>query len=102
MCWHYDHVSGRNVLRNSVFSGKNQSVSQGFFRSTIVAIAMAFAALALEAQTNSDNSQFSLTISALRPSYKVGASVKLKIVMTNTSNREIDTEAVYDRSIDAS
>jgi hypothetical protein len=47
---------------------------------------MAFAALALEAQTNSDNSQFSLTISALRPSYKVGASVKLKIVMTNTSN----------------
>ncbi len=43
---------------------------------------------------------FTITIGALKPSYKAGSFVELKIVMTNTSNREIDAGSVYDRSID--
>lgn len=44
---------------------------------------------------------FSITISALKLSYKAGSSVELKVVMTNMSGREIDAGAVYDRSINA-
>lgn len=45
---------------------------------------------------------FTITISALKSSYKAGSFVELKIVMTNTSDREIDAGSVYDKSINIS
>lgn len=45
---------------------------------------------------------FSISISALSPSYKAGDSVDLKIVMTNTSDHEINASAVYEGSINSS
>jgi hypothetical protein len=43
---------------------------------------------------------FTITIRAMKPSYKAGARVELKVVMTNTWDREIDAGSVYDKSID--
>jgi len=42
---------------------------------------------------------FTITISAMKPSYKAGARVELKVVMANISDREIDAGSVYDNSI---
>jgi hypothetical protein len=44
---------------------------------------------------------FTIAISPLRSSVKVGESVNLKIVMTNTSDSEINAGAAWDGSIDA-
>jgi hypothetical protein len=45
------------------------------------------------------NQPFSITVSALKPSYKAGSAVELKVVMTNTSDHVIDAGAVYERTI---
>ena len=68
------------------------------FLAGVVSIAFTLGQLAAQ---ETAKQPFSIAISALSPSYKAGSSVELKVVITNTSDHEIDAGSVYDGSINA-
>jgi len=75
-----------------------------FALTVFAALSVAFTAAGAgqSAERESARPPFTITISALNPSFKAGSHVELRIVMTNTSNQDIDAEEVFDGSIDAS